>query len=99
MSVTTIHVKTDVKTRDDARKIAEDFGFSLTALVNALLKQIVRTKRLTLSIYEEPTHYLLESLKKSEEDKKAGRIISFDSGKDALNYLVKEMKNEKRSTH
>lgn len=99
MSITTIHVKTDIKTRDSAKKIAEDFGFSLTALVNALLKQIVRTKRLTLSIDEEPTHYLLESLKKSEEDKKAGRVISFDSGKDALHYLLKEIKNDKRSTN
>jgi antitoxin component of RelBE/YafQ-DinJ toxin-antitoxin module len=57
MNTTTIHIKTDVKTRDEARKVAEDFGFSLTSLVNALLKQIARSKRLTLSIEEEPTPY------------------------------------------
>lgn len=36
MHTTTIHVKTDIQTRDDAKKVAEEFGFSLTALVNAL---------------------------------------------------------------
>lgn len=99
MNTTTIHIKTDVQTRDDAKKVAEDFGFSLTSLVNALLKQIARTKRLTLSMDEEPTQYMLESLKRSEEDVKAGRVISFESGQEALDYLADEIKNEKRSTH
>lgn len=100
MNTTTIHVKTDIKTRNDAKKIAENFGFTLTSLVNALLKQIVRTKRLTLELDENPTQYMIESLKKSEEDVKAGRVISFDSGKDALDYLAKEIKNDKQnSTH
>ncbi len=98
MQHTTIHIKTDIKTRDDARKVAEDFGFTLTSLVNALLKQIARTKRLTLSMEEEPTQYMLESLKQSEEDIKAGRAISFSSGKEALDYvhsLIKEDEHQK----
>ncbi len=99
MQHTTIHIKTDVKTRDDARKVAEDFGFTLTSLVNALLKQVARTKRLTLSMEEKPTQYMTESLKKSEEDEKAGKVISFTSGKDALEYLAQEITNEKRGAH
>lgn len=100
MNTTTIHVKTDIKTRDDAKKVAEDFGFTLTSLVNALLKQIARTRRLTLSMEEKPTQYMLDSLKKSEEEAKAGKVISFESGKDALDYLAKEIEDDKRnSTH
>lgn len=99
MNTTTIHIKTDIKTRDDAKKIAENFGFSLTSLVNALLKQIARTKRLTLEMDEKPTPYMIESLKKSEEDVKAGRVISFESGQEALDYLDREIKNEKRNKH
>lgn len=100
MNTTTIHVKTDIKTKDNAKKIAESFGFTLTSLVNALLKQIVRKRRISVDLDEEPTKYMLESLKKSEEDVKAGRVISFDSGKDVLDYLAKEIKNDKRnSTH
>ncbi|MBI2430608.1 MAG: hypothetical protein HYV39_01175 [Candidatus Levybacteria bacterium] len=99
MNTTTIHVKTDIKTRDDAKKIAEYFGFSLTALVNALLKQIVRTKRLALGMDERPTQYMLESLKKSEEDVKAGRVISFKSGQEALDYVRSLIKNGKKRNH
>jgi addiction module RelB/DinJ family antitoxin len=102
MNTTTIHIKTDVQTRDAAKKVAEDFGFSLTSLVNALLKQIARHKRLTLSMDEEPTQHMIESLKRSEADEKAGRIISFASGKEALEYvssLIHDKKNQKRSRH
>jgi|SRR3989344_3054555 len=102
MNTTTIHVKTDIKTRNDAKKVAEDFGFTLTSLVNSLLKQVARTKRLNLSLEENPTPYMIESLKKSEEDVKAGRVISFDSPTDAITYidsLIKDEKKSKRSTH
>ncbi len=44
---------------------------------------------------EEPTHYLLDSLKKSEADEKAGRVISFKNGKEALAYLDKMIEKDK----
>jgi addiction module RelB/DinJ family antitoxin len=50
MNATTIHVKTDIKTRDTAKQVAEEFGFTLTSLVNALLKQVARTRSLNLSL-------------------------------------------------
>jgi antitoxin component of RelBE/YafQ-DinJ toxin-antitoxin module len=56
MNPTTIHIKTDVKTRDSAKKVAEDFGFTLTSLVNAMLKQIARTRSLTLPIRDFSEH-------------------------------------------
>jgi len=96
---TTIHIKTDVRTRDTAKKVAEGFGFTLTSLVNAMLKQIARTKRLNLSLDETPNQYMIDALKQSEEDVKAGRGISFESGKDALDYLAKEIADEKRAAH
>jgi addiction module RelB/DinJ family antitoxin len=99
MTTTTIHIKTEIKTRDDAKKVAEEFGFTLTSLVNAFLKQIARNKRLTLSLEETPTPYMIESLKRSEEDVKAGRVISFASGKAALDYLAREITHEKRAAH
>jgi antitoxin component of RelBE/YafQ-DinJ toxin-antitoxin module len=92
MSATTIHIKTDTKTRDEAAKVAKEFGFgSLTSLVNVLLKQIARTKRLSLNIEEKPTPYLIGALRQSEDDARAGEVISFDKGADALNYLVSEV--------
>jgi addiction module RelB/DinJ family antitoxin len=99
MSTTTIHIKTDVKTRDEARKVAEDFGFTLTSLVNALLKQIARNKRLTLSMDEEPTPYMIEALKLAEEAEKAGRMTSFTSGEDALAYVRSLIDERKKHRH
>jgi addiction module RelB/DinJ family antitoxin len=69
---TTIHIKTDVKTRDEAKKVAEEFGFTLSALVTAMLKQVARTKRLNLEITDErPTPYMIEAMRRSDEDVQA----------------------------
>ena len=64
------------------------------------IKQFIRTKRLSIGITEEiPNEYLRQSLKQSDEDIKAGRTLSFKSGKDALDYLAREIEDEKRSAH
>jgi hypothetical protein len=64
-----------------------------------MLKQIARTKRLNLSLDETPSQYMIDALKQSEEDVKAGRVTSFESGKDALDYLAKEIADEKRAAY
>jgi addiction module RelB/DinJ family antitoxin len=87
MDSTVIHIKTDTKTRDDAKKIAENFGFTLTSLVNAMLKQIARTKRLNLSMEEEPTPYMVDALKQAEDADKAEKMASFSSTEDVANYI------------
>ncbi len=88
MNSTTIHIKTDVKTRNEAKKVAEDFGFTLTSLVNALLKQITRTKSLNLNLEEIPNQKTIKMLKESEEDVKAGRVSpGFTNVKDAISWL------------
>ena len=38
-------------------------------------------------------------LKKSEEDYKAGRVTSFESWQEVLNYLDHEIANEKQTKH
>src|SRR3954471_15002603 len=94
-STTTIHVKTDIKTRDTAKQVAEEFGFTLTSLVNALLRQVARTRRLTLNLEETPTPEAVEMLKQSEEDFKAGRVKHFKSGQEAVAYVHSLIKDEK----
>lgn len=42
-----------------------------------------------------PTQYLLDSLKESEEDIKAGRVLSFTSVKEAREYLATLIENDK----
>ena len=53
-----------------------------------MLKQIARTKRLTLSLDETPNQYMIDALKESEEDVKAGRVSpAFRNVKDAIAWL------------
>jgi hypothetical protein len=45
---------------------------------------------------EIPTRALLRSLEKSETEVKAGKVISFSTGKDALDYLDAIIDNDKQ---
>ncbi|MEK7101969.1 MAG: type II toxin-antitoxin system RelB/DinJ family antitoxin [Patescibacteria group bacterium] len=45
---TTLTVKTPKKLRDDAKRTAETMGIPLTTVVNAMLMQFVRDRRLVL---------------------------------------------------
>lgn len=98
-NATTIHVKTDTKTRDEAKKVAEAFGFSLTSLVNAMLKQIARSKKLTLSLDETPNEAMRAGLRQGEEDVKAGRVISFKGFDEAIDYVSKLIDDDDKKRH
>ena len=100
MNTTTIHVKIDTKTKIEAKSVAEEFGLTLTALVNALLKQIARTKQLYLSAEkEEPTEYFKQLMREADEDVKAGRVISFKNPEEEFRYLDKLIENDKKIKH
>ncbi len=45
---TTLTIKTPKKLRDDAKRTAETMGIPLTTVVNAMLMQFVRERRLVL---------------------------------------------------
>jgi addiction module RelB/DinJ family antitoxin len=100
MNTTSLHIQIEPVIKQQAQKTADELGLSLSSVVKALLKQFIRTKRLSIGITEEiPNEYLRQSLKQSDEDIKAGRTLSFKSGKDALDYLAREIEDEKRSAH
>lgn len=102
MNTVSILIKTDPKLKKDAQKAAAQMGISLTSVINRYLKHFIQTKSITFIADDEvPTQYMIDSLKESEEDVKAGRVITFKSGKDALTYLDKEIEDERRklATH
>lgn len=101
MNTNVIVIKTPAQTKAQAKEIANEFGLSLSGLINMLLKQVIRDKGIKLHIDEKPTQYLLEALKQSDEDIKAGKVTSFKSTKDMLDYLDDEIVDEKRrkATH
>jgi len=97
MNTTSLHIKIESTVKEQAQKIADELGLSLSATVKALLKQFIRTKQLSVGITEVPNEYLLNSLKKSDGDIKAGKTVSFKNGKDALSYLDSLIENDKRN--
>jgi len=83
-----INIRTDIKVKNKAKEIAEQLGLSLSAVINAYLKQFVRAKSVSFSLDEEPSDFLLQTLAESKKDIKNGYISpAFDNVKDADEWL------------
>lgn len=89
MNTTVINLKIDKRTKKEAQKVAEEFGVSLSSLIKAYLRQLIRTQKTILTTEEKPTEYMLEALRESKEDIKAGRVVSFNNLDKAIDYFEK----------
>jgi addiction module RelB/DinJ family antitoxin len=86
-----INIKTEIETKKKAKYLASELGVSLSALINAYLKQIVRAKKVELSIDETPSDYLITIMKKAEENLKHGKTSPvFRTGEEAVKWLEKQ---------
>lgn len=97
MNTTSILIKTDPKIKEKAQEVASEMGISLTSVINRYLKHFIQTKSITFTTGEAvPSQYMIDSIKQSEEDYKAGRYISFENPSDELAYLDKMIEDESR---
>lgn len=89
MSTAVVNVKVNPKVKYEAQIVAEELGFSLSSLINGYLRQLIKTKTVHFSASEEePSDYLIQSLKEAEEDIKAGRVSpGFTNAKAAIDWL------------
>jgi len=88
MSSVLLTIKTDVKTKQDLKDFATELGVSTTALVNLVLKQTLRDKKIVINTDLEPTPYLEKLMKEAEADYKADKnIIHTNSPAEALAHL------------
>lgn len=89
MKKAVVNFKTDPATKKAAQKKAAQWGLSLSSLMNNYLKNMAQVKTANISFDgEEPSEYLIEQLKQSEADRKAGRTSpAFDNAKDAIAWL------------
>ena len=89
MNSAVVNIKVEPKLKKEAQRVAEKLGMSLSAIINAYLNQLVRTKTINFSVSdEEPSEYLIEMLRKSQEDIKAGRVSpTFDNIEDEIAWL------------
>jgi addiction module RelB/DinJ family antitoxin len=90
MNTAILNVRTDKKIKSQAMKVASNLGFSLSTLVNAYLRNLIRTKRVQFAddVELEPTPYLIRQIKKAEKEYKEGNVSpAFTNAHDALAWL------------
>lgn len=86
---TLINIKADIDVKIKAKKIADDLGLSLSAVINAYLKQFIRNKSVYFSATPSMSNELEKLLGVIEKDIKHNKNISskFSSASDIKNYL------------
>jgi antitoxin component of RelBE/YafQ-DinJ toxin-antitoxin module len=81
-------IKTDAETKEQLKAFAAELGVSSTAVVNMVVKQALRERRIVLSTELEPTPYLEDVIREADADYSANRNITHTKGeKAALAHL------------
>ena len=92
MNTAIINIKTDPKVKSGVQRLSRELGISVSALINAYLQEIVRSKKITFSTEEKPSPYLVKILKKAEKDLKEGKGSPvFNNAEDAIAWLHKKI--------
>lgn len=86
---TVIHIKADKEVKENAVKAAKDLGLNLSDVINASLRNFIRTREIVFSDTPQMTPELEKLLEKVEEDIKEGRNLSsrFTSVEDSIAWL------------
>lgn len=85
---TVISVKIDSETKDAAQEVAKSAGLTLSALVNAYLRQVVATRRIELYVAEPMSPHLESLIAEVEKDLLSGKASkAFDDVDEFLEDL------------
>ncbi len=89
MAKAVINIKADRETKEKAQKVAKELGMPLSTVVNAYLKQFIRTKEVHFFVEGTLKKTVRKQLDKITEDVKRGRNLSpaFSSVEKAIEYL------------
>ena len=88
---TTTSIKLDTKVKKEATKLAGELGVSFSAVVNSMLKNFIRERRLVLSVEPELNEKTKKEYEKILQEIEAGRNLSptFTNVADLMNALQK----------
>jgi addiction module RelB/DinJ family antitoxin len=88
MQTAVINVRTDKEIKKNAIEAARELGISLSDIINAALRNFIRTREVIFSDAPRMTPELEKLVAKVEEDIKHNRnIVSFKSAREADKYL------------
>ncbi len=95
MNTASLFIKTDPKIKQEAQQTAAELGISLSAILNAYLRQFVRTKTIHFrakELGEVPNAKTRALLKKADEDLKKGNTSpKFKTAEEFIEYLHKQV--------
>lgn len=91
MNTAILNIKVDPETKLQLKAFAAKVGLPVSALMNAQIKQMLRTGKVEFSTTLEPTPYLDAIIKEAEADYAAGRNIygPFDTAEAMIASLEK----------
>ena len=86
---TVINIKADKEVKKNAQELARELGLSLSDVINASLRNFIRTREVYFSAIPRMTPEFERFLGKVEEDIKKGRNLSpaFKTAQEAIDYL------------
>ena len=86
---TVIHIKSDKEVKENAQKLARKLGLNLSDVINASLRNFIRTREVVFSDTPQMTPELEKLLDKVEEDikNKKNLIGPFKSPKEMDKFL------------
>ena len=88
---TGVYIRMNSDIKEKAQEVANKLGFSLSTLIKAYVKQLIKTKRVDFNLEEKPSQYLIDSIKRAERDIKEGNVSpAFKTGKEAVEWLEKQ---------
>ena len=88
MQTAVVNIKVDPEVKKKAQQVAEELGFSLSAVLTGFMKKFIREKGFSFSLEQEYSEHFIKSMKESEKDIKKGFVSpSFDNVEDAIAWL------------
>ncbi len=71
---------------------AAELGMPLSSIIKAFLKQFIRTKSVEFNVRnEEPSEYLIKTIKQALKDKKEGKASPvFKTGQETIKWLEEQ---------
>lgn len=83
-----MNIRIDEQTRKELKDFAAQIGIPASSLVNASIRQMLRTGQITFTTSVVPSPYLQEIIKEAEADYAAGKNITrVTNKKDLKDYL------------
>jgi antitoxin component of RelBE/YafQ-DinJ toxin-antitoxin module len=83
-----LSIKTDEQTKRELKSFASELGVTSTALVNMVVKQALRDRRIVLSTDLEPTDYLEQIMRRANADHTNNLDITHTKGtQGALDHI------------